>query len=145
MKDQSPTFVSGLLIGCLCTLGVLAAYVPPKAVKQETAQPQPPTWRTVAARVTAYCPCESCCGKWADGITSRGRNALETRGVAVDPKVISYGSMVTIPGHGTFVADDTGSAMRKSGIVKIDLRFPTHQEALNFGVKMMDVKVDGLP
>lgn len=94
----------------------------------------------ITAKVTAYCPCSLCCGKFADGKTSRGRDAWRTRGVAVDPKVIPYGSQVTIPGYGTFVADDTGSAMKKGG-VRIDLRFPTHAAALEFGVKEMDINV----
>jgi len=49
--------------------------------------------------------------------------------------------MVTIPGYGTFEADDTGSAMKRGDQIRIDLRFPTHQEALNFGVKTMEVTI----
>ena len=102
--------------------------------------------RVVEAKVTAYCPCFLCCGTYSgEGKTSRGRDARKTRGVAVDPKAIAYGSNVTIPGYGTFIADDTGGAMRQSwkkGIVHIDLRFHDHKEALKFGVKHLQVIIN---
>jgi 3D (Asp-Asp-Asp) domain-containing protein len=102
--------------------------------------------REVDAIVTSYCPCSICCEGWSGaGKTSRGRDARKTRGVAVDPKAIPYGSMVTIPGYGKFLADDTGGAMRqdwKKGIVHIDLRYHNHKEALRFGVKKMKILIE---
>jgi len=95
-------------------------------------------------KVTAYCPCENCCGKYADGLTAIGRNAKTTLGVAADPKLLSYGTKLNIPGIGVREVDDTGGAMRQSakkGIYHIDVRFHNHQEALDFGVKWLDVKV----
>lgn len=101
--------------------------------------------RYAEAVVTAYCSCEKCCGSWSKHkLTSKGRDSKTTRGVAVDPKMIKYGSIVTIPGFGDFLADDTGGAMRKSGekgIVHIDLRFFSHKEALQFGRKKMTVTI----
>ena len=100
--------------------------------------------RQVSATVTAYCPCERCCGKYADGITATGRDAFKTRGVAVDGTLIKKGSKVTIPGVGTYLADDVGGAMRqfaKKGLYHIDLRFPTHEEALQWGRKHIDILV----
>lgn len=95
--------------------------------------------------VTAYCPCPLCCGDESDGKTSRGRDAYTTRGVAVDPSIIPYGSIVSIPGYGSFVADDTGGAMRndgKKGIVHIDLRFNNHHDALVFGRQHLKITVE---
>ena len=46
-------------------------------------------------KLTAYCPCMKCCGK-TDGITATGTTATEGRTIAVDPRVIPYGSTVTI-------------------------------------------------
>ena len=64
--------------------------------------------------VTAYCPCGKCCGKYADGKTSIGRNARKILGVAADPNVLAYGTKLKIPGVGTREVDDTGGAMRQS-------------------------------
>lgn len=91
-------------------------------------------------KVTAYCPCTKCCGEYADGVTSRGVDA-NTKGFAVDPKRISYGTLIYIKGYGIYRADDTGGAMRNSKQLHIDVRFPTHQEALNWGVKTMPIVI----
>lgn len=141
MRSRIPTLLTGAMLGAISALVAVAASGPERVFKQEAVAPQQPAGTVMLARITAYCPCESCCGKWADGLTSRGRNAWRTRGVAVDPKVIPYGSTVSIPGYGDFIADDTGGAMRKPGQVKIDLRFHTHAAALEFGVKTMEVWV----
>lgn len=101
-----------------------------------------PRWVNVTA--TAYCPCAICCGADANGITSTGRNA-NTRGVAVAPRLIPYGSRLDIPGYGHWIpADDTGGAMRQAarrGEYLIDLRFKTHEEALQWGRKQITVRI----
>jgi len=101
----------------------------------------------IKALVTAYCPCSKCCGKQADGSTSTGRDAKKYSGVAADPKAISYGRVVSIPGVGYRQVDDTGGAMRRSwrkGIYHLDLRFRSHQDALRWGRKWMVVEVYAL-
>lgn len=150
-KSMLSTLVVGALAGLTCYglqhgSGTINADSGQPATEIAVIAPTPSAYqgRAITATITAYCPCAKCCGKDADGVTSRGKNAFTTRGVAVDPKVIHYGSMVTIPGFGTFEADDTGGAMRqatKRGEVHIDLRFPTHQEALNFGRRKMTIYV----
>jgi len=87
--------------------------------------------------VTAYCPCELCCQKFADGLTSTGKNAY-TPGVAVDPKVIPLGSIVFIPGYGSVEADDVGGSIKGD---KIDVRFRTHREAKEWGRKKLRITV----
>lgn len=141
MMSRIPTLLTGAALGGLTVLAVLAHRAPAEQDQATVAQPQQPAGQIIRARVTAYCPCVKCCGKWADGKTSCGKDAWRTRGVAVDPKVIPYGSTVTIPGYGEFIADDTGSAMKRGSIPRIDLRFYTHEEALQFGVKEMDINV----
>jgi hypothetical protein len=57
------------------------------------------------ARVTYY---------WSDPITSTGKKPICGKTIAVDPKIIPYGSTVFIPKMGKwFSAQDTGSAVVK--------------------------------
>lgn len=88
-------------------------------------------------RVTAYCACAECCGQWADGITYTGTEATPDRTVAVDPTVIPLGSTVLIDGQ-EYVAEDIGGSIKGA---RIDIFFPTHQAALQFGVQYADVDV----
>ena len=86
-------------------------------------------------RLTAYCACAECCGQWADGITYTGTEATPDRTVAVDPTVIPLGSTVLIDGQ-EYVAEDIGGAIKGA---RIDIFFPTHQAALQFGVQYAEV------
>ena len=94
-----------------------------------------PTWNTISnAKITAYCPCSICCGKWANGITATGVIAQEGRTVAVDPSVIPLGSEVEINGV-IYIAENTG--VRGNAI---DLFMNSHQTALQWGVQRMDIR-----
>lgn len=86
-------------------------------------------------KLTAYCPCSKCCGKWADGITSTGAMAKSNHTIAVDPSVIPYGSKVVINGK-TYIAEDCGGAIKQN---RIDIYFDTHEEASDFGVQYAEV------
>ena len=84
-------------------------------------------------KITAYCSCEKCCGEWADGLTY-----IETPAhwgtIAVDPKDIALGSVVKIQGFPKtlFFAEDIGGAIKGK---HIDIWFPSHKQALKFGVQ----------
>ena len=86
--------------------------------------------------LTAYCPGRCCCGKWASGYTATGALATEGRSIAVDPKVIPYGTHVLlIWPDGTqrsYVAEDCGSGVNGN---HIDVFFDDHQAARVFGVQ----------
>ena len=86
-------------------------------------------------KLTAYCSCVECCGK-SDGITASGTKATAGRTVAVDRSLIPFGTKLMINGIDTYVAEDTGGAVR--GMV-IDIYFDSHREAQNFGVKYAKV------
>lgn len=92
-------------------------------------------------KITAYCACEKCCGKWAvingGGFTASGTKVEEGRTIAVYPKQIPFGTEVHIKGMGTYIAEDTGSAIKENCI---DIYFDSHEEALNFGVKYLEVE-----
>jgi 3D (Asp-Asp-Asp) domain-containing protein len=99
--------------------------------------------KTLEFLVTAYSPDEQSCGDSADGITAT-LHSVETNGfrlVAADPKVLPYGSMISIPGY----ADqqivpvlDCGGKIKGN---RLDLLFPTHQQAMAWGVKRLTVTI----
>ena len=105
--------------------------------------------RSIRMKVTAYCLCKVCCGKWAAQKirrTSTGDDAKIYDGVAADPKLLLYRIRLNIPGIGVKEVDDTGGGMRQSakqGIYHIDVRMPSHQEARKWGVRWLDVEVLG--
>lgn len=88
-------------------------------------------------KLTAYCSCKICCGKWSGGNTASGTKPTANRTIAVDTSVIPFGTKVIIDGR-TYIAEDTGSAIKGN---KIDIYFDNHEEALKFGVKYIDVKI----
>ena len=112
----------------------------PQPAPQPQPQPQPqvkPTEQWVSLgtyTLTAYCPCSRCCGK-SDGVTATGTKATAGRTIAVDPKVIPYGSKVKINGN-VYTAEDCGGAVKSK---KIDIFFNSHQSALNFGKQTAEV------
>ena len=83
---------------------------------------------------SAYDACYDCCGK-TDGITATGTRATPKRTIAVDPTVIPYGSEVIINGQ-TYIAEDTGGAIKGK---RVDIFFDTHEEALNYGRRNVEV------
>lgn len=100
-------------------------------------------------RLTAYCACQQCCGYWAtiretdehgNQIVYTASGAVAKAGVtiAVDKSVIPYGTNVYIAGHGLYVAQDCGGAIKGNSI---DVFFDSHEEAIKFGVCSQDVWV----
>ena len=89
-------------------------------------------------RVTAYCPCEKCCGRFADGITASGHVIKPGDRFVAAPKDMKFGTMVTIPGYGKVSVEDRGGAITDG---RLDVYFDTHQEALEWGVKILEVKL----
>ena len=85
-------------------------------------------------QITYYCACEICCNK-ADGITATGTPVVEGRTIAVDPRVIPYGTKVIIGGH-IFTAEDCGGAIQGN---HIDIYVNNHAEATALGVTNADV------
>lgn len=86
-------------------------------------------------RVTAYCGCRLCNGRWYGEPTKSGRRAVAGKTLAVDPNVIDLGDHVKIKGH-TFRADDTGSAIKR---YRIDMFFKSHIAGNRWGVKYLKV------
>lgn len=95
------------------------------------------TSNTRTFRVTAYCPCATCNGKWVGSKTASGTIPTAGRTIAVDPTIIPYGTDVVINGH-TYIAEDSGSAIKGN---RIDIFFNSHAEAMNFGVKHLEGEI----
>jgi len=122
-------------------LGVLAGSYVALPAQEPTTRP---TTTTRHMRVTAYCPCVKCCGRWADGITASGKPVTANGGrfVAAD-RSLPFGTLVRVPGY----ADgepvpvlDRGGAIRND---RLDVFFPSHDEALEWGVRWLDVQIGG--
>ena len=124
----------------------------------------PPGEHIVRMKVTAYCPCSKCCGMFADYITASGHTIKIDFGqkfVAAD-KRYPFGTLMFVPGycnetpypgmppHGKNIwiraigQVELVKVLDRGGAIKgnhIDVYFDSHQEALNWGVRYLDVTV----
>jgi 3D (Asp-Asp-Asp) domain-containing protein len=92
--------------------------------------------RKVTVVATAYCACESCCGK-SDGITASGVKARANHTIAVDRNVFPLGTHILYNGT-EYVAEDTGGAIKGN---RIDIYFDNHSEALEWGRRTIEIEV----
>ncbi len=99
--------------------------------------------RTVWITVTAYSPDHRSCGEHADGITASNKsvwtNAMKL--VAADTSILPMGTMLSIPGYddGRIVPVlDRGGAIKGA---RLDVLFPSHDEALQWGVQRLPVTI----
>lgn len=107
---------------------------PAQAPEPET---QSPEGATLTVSATAYtAECYGCSGITATGVNlNNNRNA---KVIAVDPDVIPLGTKVYVEGYGEAIAADTGGAINGN---KIDLHVPTRSEALDWGVRTVEVTI----
>jgi len=92
-------------------------------------------------RVTAYCPCPKCCGRFSDGITACGHKIADGDRFAASDKKFSIHTELIIPGYNNnrpVEVLDRGGAITGE---RLDVFFNTHDEALEWGVQYLDVKV----
>lgn len=82
-------------------------------------------------KLTAYCTCSICCGKWAGGGTASG--AAPTPGRTVAMAGVPFGTRLSINGH-IYTVEDRGTAYGH-----VDILMASHEEALQFGMKYADV------
>jgi 3D (Asp-Asp-Asp) domain-containing protein len=103
-------------------------------------------WSLGEYKLTAYCSCEKCCGYWAtirplDGegnpivYTSDGSVAKQGVTVAADTDILPFGTVLLIDGREYTVQDRGGDIKGK----RIDVYFDSHEDALEFGVKVMEI------
>jgi 3D (Asp-Asp-Asp) domain-containing protein len=99
--------------------------------------------RTIRMMVTAYCPCKICCGAKARGITASGKRVTHDNGrfVAADTSLLPFGTKLSIPGYhdgAPVEVIDRGGAIKGK---HIDVFFPTHQQAKEWGVRYVNVTI----
>lgn len=84
-------------------------------------------------KLTAYCSCERCCGKWSQfNKTASGTTPQQGRTVACNS--LKFGTRIVINGN-IYTVEDTGNM----GTNVIDIYFNSHEAALNFGVQYAEV------
>lgn len=141
MKKYLMGLAVGLLAGCCLLLGWQlgrdakgdkSADLPkmeevmPQIRQQDATQTQEQTFT-----VTAYCPCEKCCGAYSNGYTATGEKAIQGVTIAADPDVLPMGTEIELDGH-TYTVQDTGGAIAGN---RLDLYFDRHEDALRWGVQ----------
>lgn len=72
--------------------------------------------------------------------TSTGTTPKEGRTIAVDPKIIPYGSIVYIQDYGYYIAEDKGGAIKQN---RIDIFTNSHEKAIQEGHKVANVWILG--
>ena len=100
-------------------------------------------YEPIELEVTAYSPMDNRSGICADSnpnVTATGtKPRLGT--VAVNPKVIPYGTKMFIPGYGWGVAEDTGGMIRAREDL-IDIVLLSYDEAIRWGRRTKTVWVE---
>ena len=86
-------------------------------------------------KLTAYCNCSRCCGKWAGGATASGVMPSVGRTVAMGG--VPFGTKLMIDGN-VYTVEDRGTPYGH-----VDIYHGSHSDALQFGLRYADVyKVD---
>lgn len=85
-------------------------------------------------KTTGYCPCGKCSAGWGRN-TSTGAIASANHTIAVDPRVIPYGTKVMINGV-IYTAEDRGGGVKGN---HIDIFYNTHGESRMQGVQYAEV------
>lgn len=142
--------IAALLVAILGALGVASAtedsgqtpetiVAPPRVVLPRDEPQETQETRTCVFTVTAYCPCEKCCGAYANGYTASGAKATQGVTIAADPDVLPMGTEIELDGH-RYTVQDTGGAIAGN---RLDLYFDSHEDALRWGVREKTVRWAG--
>ena len=82
-------------------------------------------------KLTAYCNCPICCGKWSGGGTASGTTPTPGRTIAMAG--VPFGTKLSINGQ-IYTVEDRGTAYGH-----VDIFMGSHSQALSFGMKYADV------
>lgn len=102
---------------------------------------EPDEWESIEMRVTAYCPCPQCCGEYSDGVTACGHEIQPGDTFVAADRRYPFRTEMLIPGYSNsqpVKVLDRGGAIKGN---RLDVFFATHEEALEWGVKYLEVNV----
>jgi 3D (Asp-Asp-Asp) domain-containing protein len=162
MISWAVVLIVGILLGFLLSAVIFAGDKPVESTDSETASmvtetsvnststvSTEPTKKLASLgifKITAYCPCEKCCGKWGKNRptdengqlivnTASGELAVQGVTIAADTDVLPYGTSVMIDGH-EYIVQDKGVKVKGN---QIDIYFKNHQDAVQFGVQYKEI------
>jgi 3D (Asp-Asp-Asp) domain-containing protein len=131
----------GLVFGCAIAIAGMPLVCLADTIPEEVAVTEQPTARTDEGhwaplgdyKLTFYCPCRKCCGKWAKyNKTASGTTPEQGRTVACGS--LPLGTHIIIEGMGEFVVEDRGVSGRH-----IDVFRDSHAECNQLGVMRKQV------
>ncbi|MBW7989883.1 MAG: hypothetical protein FVQ84_07695 [Planctomycetes bacterium] len=92
-------------------------------------------------RVTAYCPCEKCCGKSSDKTTASGHKIKRGDTFVAADRKYPFGTEMIVPGYNN---SKPVKVLDRGYVIvgnRLDVFFDSHQKARQWGVKCLPVKV----
>lgn len=101
--------------------------------------PKRGSWRSVRMRVTGYCACQKCCGSYSDGVTASNHTIVAGDAFVAADKSYAFGTEMIIPGYHKSLPIqvlDRGGAIKGD---RLDAFFHTHEEALQWGIRDLNV------
>ncbi len=156
--EEQRVFNRGFRILGLCILMFVAGLITPlwimraeRVAEYETVEKY--EYTTITMNVSAYCPCEICCGIWAtkgvnsDGVRITASGAVADGSFIAAPPIYGFGTMMLIPGYagGEWVPVlDRGGAITvgtDGGLDRLDVFFDSHDKAVDFGRREVEVMV----
>lgn len=128
--------LAGLVVGCaIAAVGaplICLADTNTEIVSEDVTAPAG-HWVDIGEyKLTFYCNCKRCCGRWAGGPCANGQMPAEGRTVACGS--LPLGTRILIAGQGEFVVEDRGVSGRH-----IDIYMNSHSACLQKGVQRGEV------
>ena len=131
---------AGFVIGCAIAIVAMpfmcfAESIPEEVVLTEQPTEYPDNGHLVDIgqfKITFYCNCRRCCGRWSGGPCANGRMPEQGRTVACGS--LPLGTRIIIAGMGEYVVEDRGVTGKH-----IDVYLNSHSECRKRGVQYAEV------
>ena len=147
-----------LILGMLCCLIPIRCdaptydglVLPQKTVVHDTqfVEPEP---EKITFRITAYCSCPKCCGKWASNrpVDENGNEIVIGAGnVPLTPRVscaspLPFGTRIKLDGFGTVIVQDRTAqwVVDKYGENIIDIYVNNHDDIKSIGLQYVEGEI----